>query len=189
MLIADKNPAVVEGLASVLQISIPSIALNLCRSHSDAVHRLTTVRYQVVLCGVQFAAARDFLLLKQHRVFQPAVPILLLGEREDYDLVQRALEREQVEDIVVWPLLKDYLQTSVRDAMSLYRTRLTMADRRARLSILRSGHSLPPKQTHRAIRRVEANVKDLARVVADCEREAQKRVIEHFDLLGRVHVK
>jgi hypothetical protein len=56
-----------------------------------------------------------------------------------------------------------------------------MADRRQRLHTLHSGQLLPPKQTRAAIRRVEANLKDLARVVDDCEREAEKRTIEHLD--------
>ena len=185
VLIADKSSAVLEAIASELRTSMPGIALNLCSSHSYAMHTLTTACYQVVLFGAQFSETGNFLLLKQHRACQPGVPILLVAERQERDLVQRALEQEDVEDIVVWPLLRGQVKNSVQDGMCLYRTRLTMADRRKRLALLRSDQSLPPKEARRAIRQIEANVKDLARVVHDCERDAQRRAIEHFDLLGR----
>ena len=185
VLVADKNPGVLEAIASVLRTSLPGVVLSLCPSHSYAMHSLSTARYQVALCGVQFAEAGDFMLLKQHRAFQPAVPFLLVAERQDRDLVKCALDQEGVEDIVVWPFLKGQLEESLRQAMSLYQTRLTMADRRQRLHTLHSCQSLPPKQTRSAIRRIEANLKDLARVVDDCEREAHKRAVDHLDLLGR----
>lgn len=185
LLLADTNCAALETIASVVRTSMPDLALRLCHSHSYAMHSLTSGCYQVVLCGARFAEVGDFLFLKQRRAFQPAVPILLIAERQDHDLVQRAMEQEEVEDVVVWPLIKEQLETSVRGALCLYRTRLTMADRQEHLSILRSGRSLPQKQTRRAIRRTETNVKQLGRVLDDCEREAQKRAIQHLDLLGR----
>jgi hypothetical protein len=99
--------------------------------------------------------------------------------------VKWAVEHEGIEHIVVWPLLKDQLEKSLQHAMCLYQTRLTMAHRRQRLHALHSCESLPPKRTRATIRQIEANVKDLARLVDDCEREAQQRTIEHLDLLGR----
>jgi hypothetical protein len=148
-------------------------------------HSLSTARYQVVLCGAEFAGVADFMLLKQHRAFQPAVPFLIVADGQDRDLVKSTLEREGVEDIVVWPLLKDQLEESLQHAMCLYQTRLTMAHRQQRPHALYSCQSLPPKHTRAAIRQIEANLKDLARLVDDCEREAQERTIEHLDLLGR----
>jgi DNA-binding NtrC family response regulator len=185
VLVADKNPGVMEAVASVLQRSMPGIALSLCPSHASAMHSLSTARYQVVLCGAQFAAAGDFMLLKQHRAVQQAVPFLLVAQGQDRDLAQCAVMQQGVEDIVVWPLLKGQLEESLRQAMCLYRTRLTMADRRQHLHTLHSCQSLPPRQTRGAIRRIEANLRDLARVVVDCEREAHKRAVDHLDLLGR----
>lgn len=184
VLIADKNPRVLEAIGSVLRTRIRGVALSLCPSHSFAMHSLSTARYQAVLCGAQFAEAGDFMLLKQHRAFQPAVPFLIVAEGQDRDLVKWALE-QGVEDIVVWPLLKDQLEESLQHAMCLYQTRLTMAHRRERLHTLHSCQSLPQKHTRAAIRQIEANLKDLARLVDDCEREAQERTIEHLDLLGR----
>jgi DNA-binding NtrC family response regulator len=185
VLIADKNPGVLEAIASVLRRSMPGVALSLCPSHSFAMHSLSTARYQVVLCGAEFAGVADFMLLKQHRAFQPSVPFLIVAEGQDRDLVKWALEQEGVEDIVVWPLLKDQLEESLQHAMCLYQTRLTMAHRQQRLHALYSCQSLPPKHTRAAIRQIEANLKDLARLVDDCEREAHERTIEHLDLLGR----
>ena len=185
VLIADKNPRVLETIGSVVRTSMPGVTLSLCPSHSYAMHSLTNARYQIVLCGIQFAEAANFMLLKQHRAFQPAVPLLLVAEGEDRDLVKCALEQDAVEDVVIWPLLKGQLEESLRQAMCLYQTRLTMADRQQRLHTLHSCQSLPSKQTRRAIRRIEANLKDLARVVEDCEREAHKRAVNHLDLLGR----
>lgn len=185
VLVADKNPGVLEAVASVLRRSMPGVALSLCPSHAYAMRSLSTARYQVVLCGAQFAEAGDFMLLKQHRAVQLAVPFLLVAEGQDRDLAQCALMQEGVEDIIVWPLLKGQLEESLREAMCLYRTRLTMADRRQRLHTLHSCQSLPPRQTRGAIRSIEANLKDLARVVDDCEREAHKRAVDHLDLLGR----
>jgi DNA-binding NtrC family response regulator len=185
VLIADKNPGVLQAIASVLRRSMPGVALSLCPSHSFAMHSLSTVRYQVVLCGAQFAGVADFMLLKQHRAFQPAVPFLMVAEGQDRDLVKWALEQEGVEDIVVWPLLKDQLEESLQHAMCLYQTRLTMLHRQQRLDALHSCQSLPPKHTRAAIRQIEANLKDLACLVDDCEREAQERTMEHLDLLGR----
>jgi DNA-binding NtrC family response regulator len=148
-------------------------------------HSLSTDRYQVVLCGAKFAEAGDFNLLKQHRAFQQAVPFLLVAEGQDREVAQCALMQQGVEDIVVWPLVHGQLEESLRQSMCLYRTRLTMADRRQHLHTLHSCQSLPPRQTRRAIRRIEANLKDLARLVDDCEREAHKRAVDHLDLLGR----
>jgi DNA-binding NtrC family response regulator len=185
VLIADKNSGVMEAVASALQRSMPGIALSLCPSHASAMHSLSTARYQVVLCGVQFAEAGDFMLLKHHRAVQQAVPFLLVAQGQDRDLAQCAVMQQGVEDIVVWPLVNGQLEDSLRQAMCLYRTRLTMADRLQRLHTLHSCQSLPPRQTRGAIRRIEANLKDLARVVDDCEREAHKRAVDHLDLLGR----
>ena len=185
VLIAEKNPGVLEAVSSVLRTSIPGVALRLCPSHSYAMHSLTAAQYQVVLCGTKFAEAMGFMLLKQHRTLQPAVPFLLVAEGRDRDLARCILEHEGIEDIVIWPLLKGQLEESLRHALCLYRTRLTMAERNQRLHTLHSCQSLPQKQTRRAIRRIEANLKDLARLVDECERETHKRAVDHLDLLGR----
>jgi DNA-binding NtrC family response regulator len=187
VLIADKNPSMLEAIASVLRRSMPGIALSLCPSHSFAMHSLSTARYQVVLCGAEFAGVADFMLLKQHRTFQQAVPFLVVAEGQDRDLVKSALKLEGIEDIVVWPLLKNQLEESLQHAMCLYQTRLTMAHRQQRLHALYRCQSLPQKHTRAAIRQIEANLKDLSRLVNDCEREAQERTMEHLDLLGRCH--
>ena len=54
VLIAHKNPCVLDSLAPLLRSNIPGIALSLCHSHSYAIHSLTVARYQVVICEVQF---------------------------------------------------------------------------------------------------------------------------------------
>jgi response regulator RpfG family c-di-GMP phosphodiesterase len=149
------------------------------------------------VCGVQFAEAGSFLLLKQHRAFQSFVPFIVIAEVQDRALAKCALEQEGVEDIVVWPLHKGQLETCLRQAMCLYQTRLTIAHRRQSLHSLRSRESFPPLQTYenlllpkqtrayqRTIQRLETNLKYLAGVVDECEREAHQRAVEHLDQLG-----
>jgi PleD family two-component response regulator len=205
VLIADKNSSVVDFLATVLRNSIPGIALSLCYSHSYAMHSLTVARYQVVVCGVQFAEAQSYLLLRQHRAFQSFVPFIVIAQGQEWELVKTVLQQQGVEDIIVWPLHKGQPEDSVREAMSLYQMRATIAHRRQTLNTLRSCESFPahekvpvdnmcaqqllPKQTlrvlQRTIQRMETNLKHLTEMVHDAERQARARALEHLNLLGR----
>jgi len=203
VLIADRNPSVRDRLPLLLSSSIPGAALNLCSSHSYAMYSLTNARYQVVVCGVQFAEAENFLLLKLHRAFQSFVPFIVIAEAQDRALAKCAME-QGVEDIIVWPH-NGQLEESLREAMWLYQMRVTIAHRRQTLDTLHSWHVIPPgqkppldpmyerlllpKQTlpvyQRTIQRIETNLKYLTGIVDECERRARKRAVEHLDLLGR----
>ena len=205
ILIADKNPSVLECLVPLLRSSIPGIALSFCSSHSYAMHCLTNARYQVVVCGVQLAEAQNFMLLRQHRAFQSFVPFIVIAEGRDRALAKSALEQDGVEDIIVWPLNKNQLGDSVREAMSLYQLRVTIAHRKQTLQTLRSWQSFPPSENasgqhisdhlllpkptlrvyQRTLQRLETNLSHLSDMVAECERQVRARAIEHLDLLGR----
>ena len=205
VLVADKNTCMVDSLAALLRSSIPGIALSLCYSHSYAMHSLTNGRYQVVVCGAQLADAQNFLLLRQHRAFQSLVPFIVIAAPEDRALAKRVLEQQGVEDIIVWPPHKDQVEDSLREAMCLYQMRVTITHRRQTLHTLRSWQSFPPPESlpvsnmydrlllpketlrvyHRTIKRIETNLKYLADMVGDCERQTRTRAIEHLDLLGR----
>lgn len=205
VLVADKNSSVVDSLATFLRSSVPGVALSLCHSHSYAMHSLTNGRYQVVVCGVQLAEAQNFLLLRHHRAFQSLAPFLVIAAPQDRAVAKRVLEQQGVEDIIVWPLHKDQVQDSLREAMCLYQTRVTIAHRKQTLETLRSWQSFPPPETlprtsmdnqlllpkqtlmlyHRTIKRMETNLKYLADMVNDYEQQARARAIEHLDLLGR----
>ena len=100
VLIVDSNPSVRDRLPPLLSSASPGIALRLCSSHGYAMHSLTIARYQVVVCGVQFAEAKNFLLLKQHRAFQSFVPFIVIAEAQDKTLAKCALE-QGVEDIIL----------------------------------------------------------------------------------------
>jgi len=203
VLIADRNPSVRDRLPLLLSSSIPGAALNLCSSHSYAMYSLTNARYQVVVCGVQFAEAENFLLLKQHRAFQSFVPFIVIAEAQDRALAKCAME-QGVEDIIVWPH-NGQLEESLREAMWLYQMRVTIAHRRQTLHTLRSWQTIPPdqqppldrmyarlllpKQTlrvyQRTIQRIETNLKSLTDMADECERRARTRALEHLDILGR----
>lgn len=165
-------------------------------------HSLTLARYQMVLCGVQYAEAGNFLLLNQHRAFQSFVPFIVIAEVAQSELAKRALEQQGVEDIVVWPLHQGQLEDSLREAMYLYQMRVTIAHRRQTLNTLRSWQSFPlqqpprdrmdeyllPRQSlqacERTIQRIETNLQYLTDVVDECERRAKMRAVEHLGLLG-----
>jgi DNA-binding NtrC family response regulator len=207
VLIAHKNPCVLNTLSTVLRNGIPGIAMSLCSSHSYAMHSLTIARYQVVVCGVQFAEAENFLFLKQHRAFQSFVPFVVIAEAEEKTLAECALEQQDVEDIIVWPLHKGELEESLREAMYLYQLRMTIAHRRQTLHTLRSRQSFPspiqkptvdglydrllrrPKQSlrtyERTIQQIETNLKYLTDMLDESERQTKTRAVEHLDLLGR----
>jgi DNA-binding NtrC family response regulator len=205
VLIADKNPAVVDSVAPLLRSSIPDIALSLCYSHSYAMHSLTTGRYQVVVCGVHLAEAQNYLLLRQHRAFQSFVPFIVIAAAQDRELAKCVLEQQGVEDIVVWPIHKDQLEDSLREAMCLYQMRVTIAHRRQTLDTLRSWQSSPPLENppvnrmydhlllpkralsvyQRTIQRMETNLNYLTDMLDECERQARARAVEHLDSLGR----
>ena len=205
VLIADKNSCVVDSLAALLRSSIPGVPLSLCYSHSYVMHSLTNGRYQVVVCGVELADAQNFSLLRQHRAFQSLAPFIVIAPAQDKALAKRILDQQGVEDIIVWPLHEGQVQDSLREAMCLYQTRVTIAHRRQTLETLRSWQSFPPRETfprasmddqlllpkqtlivyHRTIKRMETNLRYLADMVDDYERQARARAIEHLDLLGR----
>jgi FixJ family two-component response regulator len=204
VLIADKNHGVLDSLPPLLRSGIPGIALSLCSSLGYTMRSLTIARYQVVICGVQFAEAENFLLLKQHRAFQSLVPFIVIAEAQDWALAKCALE-QGVEDIIVWPLHKGQLEESIREAMWLYQMRATIAHRRKILDTMRSWQAIPsgqetpldprhdrlllPKQTHgayqRTIQRIETNLKCLTGMADECERRTHMRAVEHLDLLSR----
>ena len=204
VLIADKNPCVLDRLSHLLRGGIPGIAIRVCSSHSYAMHCLTIARYQVVVSGVELAGAENFSLLKQHRGFQLMVPFIVIAEAQDRALAQCALERG-IEDIIVWPLQKGQVEESVREAMWLYQMRLTIAHRRQTLDTLHSWEAIPagqkppfdrmyerlllPKQTlrvyQRTVQRIETNLKFLTDFADEREIQARNRAFEHLDLLGR----
>ena len=150
-----------------------------------------------------FAEAHDFLLLRQHRAFQSFVPVIVIATTQDRELAKSVLEQEGVEDIVAWPLHKNQLEESLREAMCLYQTRVTIAHRTQTLHKLHRLESFPPLENQpgsgisdylpkqvprvnqRTIQRMETNLKYLTDMLEDCERKARVRAVEHLDLLGR----
>jgi CheY-like chemotaxis protein len=143
VLIADTNQCVLDRLSHFLRSGIPSIAVSLCSSHSYAMHSLTIARYQVVVCGVQLAAAEGFSLLKQHRAFQSSVPFIVIAEPQDRAIAQCALD-QGIEDIIVWPIQKDQVKESIWESLWLYQMRLTIFHRKHTLDALRRWQAIAP---------------------------------------------
>lgn len=205
VLIAHKNPCVLDSLSSLVRNAIPGITLILSSSHSYTMHCLTNARYQVVVCGVQFAEVSNFLLLRQHRAFQSLVPFIVIAEAQESALAKCALEQQSIEDIIVWPLHKGQVEESLRETMCIYQMRVTIAHRKLTLHTLQSWQSLTPveklpgdgiykrilpsKQSmrtyQRTIQRIESNLKDLTSMVNEWEKQSRMRAVEHLELLGR----
>jgi response regulator RpfG family c-di-GMP phosphodiesterase len=147
----------------------------------------------------------ELLAIKTASIVSINAPFIVIAALQDRSLAKRALEQQGVEDIIVWPLHNDQVQDSLREAMCLYQTRVTIAHRRQTLETLRNWQTFPPPETlprisvddryllpkqtlivyRRTIKRMETNLKYLADMVEDYERQARARAIEHLDLLGR----
>ena len=205
VLIAEKDPVLLDRLPHVLSDRIPGLALSLCSSRNDAMHVLTLRRYQVVVSGVELAEADNFLLVRCHRDYQPFAPFIVTAERKERLLATRAVEFG-VDDIIVNPLDQVQAEDSLRRALWLYQMRVMITQREQTLQKLRNWRAmnyvsermgtlideriLGMEETlrvyQRTIQQIETSLSYLNGVAAHCETQARARTAEQLDALWRL---
>jgi DNA-binding response OmpR family regulator len=142
VLIIESHPTFVKILPE-LQHYMPNIVFDVCTSHEDRLSTLRQGRYHTLITDTALVHANQCSILKEALSAPCPVPVLISAKAGEIGAVIPALD-EGVLDIIADPPSGRQASLTIRQALWLYRLRLTMRLRRERLKALlerRAGRS------------------------------------------------
>jgi hypothetical protein len=173
VLIIESDPTSIESFPAKLRGAMPDVLFEVCGSRDDGLSKLNAGAFHTVVSDAHFAIKDDFLLLKAVQSLSCPVPLLVSakGERKDAEFLSRLIEHG------AFDILRSSSQPSgiVRQALWLYRLRLTMHTRRQRLqSYRRRYHDAQEIRSERQNEILKRTIGDIEQTNLLCERTVQQ---------------
>lgn len=115
VLVLDDDPALLECLSETLRLRIPGIGVETCEVPADAMDRLYTVDYQLVISDLKMPGMDGLAVLRMVKAIRPSLPVLLItGVIPDDDVIAIA-RRHGAVDVVSKPLERNaFIETITR---------------------------------------------------------------------------
>jgi len=102
--VLDDDPVLLECLSETLRLRIPGIGVETCEFPADAMDRLYTVEYQLVISDLKMPGMDGLAVLRMVKAIRPSLPVLLItGVIPDDDVIAIA-RRHGAVDVVSKPL-------------------------------------------------------------------------------------
>ncbi len=91
-LLIDDHKIIREGLKQILLIHFPSALFDEGSSAEDVMDKLTTAKYDVMICDLSMPGRSGLDVLKQVREMHPELPVLILSMHPEEHYALRALK-------------------------------------------------------------------------------------------------
>jgi DNA-binding NtrC family response regulator len=175
VLLVEPQPTFAKILTREWQHAMPEIVFDVRTSHENGLSALRQGRYQTLISDAGVVEADHYSILKQALSLPCSVPVLISAKAGDVPVVVRALG-EGALDIIPCPPRGRQVLPAIRSALSLYRLRLIMHERKQRLQGLfdrRKKRSVQPfYQTASAL--LDQTIRDIHQTVRVFDRTIQQ---------------
>lgn len=122
VLIIDDDSILLGTLASTLRLRLPDADIGTADSALASLERIRSIEYAAVLCDAHQPHLEGVPFVRAVRKMQPALPVLLLLEKPDEDLMRQAMNAGAY-DILVKPVEEGTLLFAVNRAIEVSRLR------------------------------------------------------------------
>ena len=122
VLIIDDDSILLGTLASTLRLRLPDADIETADSALASLERIRSIEYAAVICDAHQPHIEGVPFVRAVRKMQPALPVLLLLEKPDEDLMRQAMNAGAY-DILVKPVEEGTLLFAVNRAIEVSRLR------------------------------------------------------------------
>jgi len=122
VLIIDDDSILLGTLAATLRLRLPDAHVETADSALASLERIRSIEYAAVLCDAYQPHIESVPFVRAVRKMHPALPVLLLLEKPDEDLVRQAMNAGAY-DILVKPVEEGTLLFAVNRAIEVSRLR------------------------------------------------------------------
>ena len=122
VLIIDDDSILLGTLASTLRLRLPDAHIETADSALASLERIRSIEYAAVICDAHQPHIEGVPFVRAVRKMHPALPVLLLLEKPDEDLVRQAMNVGAY-DILVKPVEEGTLLFAVNRAIEASRLR------------------------------------------------------------------
>lgn len=91
-LLIDDHKIIIEGLKHILLIHFPACSIDEGGSAEDAINKITTSQYDVVICDLTMPGRSGLDVVKQVHEMRPNLPILILSMHPEEHYALRAIK-------------------------------------------------------------------------------------------------
>lgn len=91
-LLIDDHKIIIEGLKHILLIHFPSCVIDEGSSAEDAINKINTSQYDVVICDLTMPGRSGLDVVKQVHEMRPHLPVLILSMHPEEHYALRALK-------------------------------------------------------------------------------------------------
>jgi len=122
VLIIDDDSILLGTLASTLRLRLPDADIETADSALASLERIRSIEYAAVICDAHQPHIEGVPFVRAVRKMQPALPVLLLLEKPDEDLMRQAMNAGAY-DILVKPVEEGTLLFAVNRSIEVSRLR------------------------------------------------------------------
>jgi DNA-binding NarL/FixJ family response regulator len=92
ILIIDDDPALLDGLSTLIETRIPGVTVRTHTDPSAALDALAKRRYDLVIVTSLMPGMDGDIFIRSARQICPSIPMIMLSDHEHHDLEQKALD-------------------------------------------------------------------------------------------------
>jgi DNA-binding NtrC family response regulator len=131
VLIIDDDAIFLSTLASTLRLRLPDVQIETVDSAVASLKRIRANEHDVIMCDGHQSGIEGVAFVRAVRKVNPEIPVLLLIEEHDQDLMGQAMHAG-VYDILVKPFAEEMLLLAVQRAMEASRLRCEVKREKAK---------------------------------------------------------
>jgi signal transduction histidine kinase len=131
-LIVDDDSGLLQALAEMLQLRLPSLVVETSDSAVSALQRLAENEYDAIVADIKMPGMDGLQLLNRIRELCPDTPTLLITGHGEHDLAVQAL-RGGAQDYVQKPIDREYFVASLSHAIQRRQLSRKVADNKRKL--------------------------------------------------------
>src|SRR5262245_26244567 len=122
VLVIDDDPILLDTLISVLRLRLPDIQIETANSALAALERVRSGDYSVIICDAHQRRIEGIGFVRAVRKVHPELPVLLLLEKHDHDLMKQAMNAGAY-DVLVNPVEESALLFAMQRALEVSQLR------------------------------------------------------------------
>jgi DNA-binding NtrC family response regulator len=122
VLIIDDDPILLDTLASTLRLKLPGAEIETADSALASLERIRSMEYAAIICDAHQPRFEGVAYVRAVRKVHPELPVLLLLEKHDEDLIRQAMNAGAY-DVLVNPVNEGTLLFAMQRAIEASRLR------------------------------------------------------------------
>lgn len=132
VLIIDDDPISLDTLASMLRLRLPDADIETVDSVLMSLERIRSIEYAAIICDGHQPRMEGVAFVRAVRKYHPELPVLLLIEKHDHDLIGQAIDAGAY-DVLVKPIDEGMFLFAVHRAIEASRLRCQITREEERL--------------------------------------------------------